>query len=147
MTIENNRVCALGCRRPFVVCTQKNKLFAFPLTIIIVILSDQISHVCALYRASNNSLIWINGEDIFVPVAAACRETIFQTVNALHIGFSECVIERRLSEWRPMFHIQCEMNNNAHKKAKCGGKEFLSDHMQESHLLVSKSSLRYALLF
>ena len=45
-----------------------------------------------------------------------------------------------------MFHIQCEMNNNAHKKAKCGGKEFLSDHMQESHLLVSKSSLRYAVL-
>ena len=27
MTIENNRVFTLGCRRPFVVCTQKNKLF------------------------------------------------------------------------------------------------------------------------
>ena len=45
-----------------------------------------------------------------------------------------------------MFHIQCEMNNNAHKKAKYGDKEFLSYHRQESHLLVSKKSIRYAVL-
>ena len=74
--------------------------------------------MCSLQSFKQQLKIWINGEDIFVPVAAACRETIFQTVNALHIRFSECVIERRLSEWRPMFHIQCEMNNNAHKKEK-----------------------------
>ena len=60
--------------------------------------------------------------------------------------FQECVIERRLPAGRPMFHIQCEMNNNAHKKAKYGGKEFLSDHMQESHLLAGKKSIRYAVL-